>query len=123
MGADCAAAWLGMLLVSCLSFAPAHMAPNERTRVIAGRVARLSLPASLVAAVWTTLSSLDLTPPPGGVFMWALYPLLLAALGLAAWGAGLIAAAAVRYWLGWRVPQIAPLMLGAGSVLLMVAVR
>lgn len=123
MGADSVAAWLGALVLGALSFTPAVMAPTWKARDVAGRVARLSLPASLLVAVWTTLSTLELTPPPGGVLLWACYPALLAAVGLAAWGVGLGLRRVVWHWLGVRVPHLATLALGAGSVAFALAVR
>lgn len=123
MGADTIAAWLGALLVAALSFTPVIMAPTREAREMAGRVALLSLPAALLAAAWSTLSSLGLTPPPGGVFLWLLWPPAVAQVGLAAWGVGLTLRWLAAYWLGWRVPHAATVVLGAGSAALMLIVR
>ncbi|TLM87869.1 MAG: hypothetical protein FDZ75_06950 [Actinobacteria bacterium] len=123
MGADCTAAWLGALLVTALSFVPAIMAPTLQARRLAGRVARLSLPASLAVAVWATLSSLQLTPPPGGVVVSVAYPLLLAPVGLAAWGLGLLGRETLARVLGVRVPYAAALVVGIASVAAVAVVR
>jgi hypothetical protein len=123
MGADCAAAWLGALVLTASSFVPAIMAPTFKARDAAGRVARLSLPVTALAVLWTTLSTLQLAPPQGGAFAYVVSLLLMAPVALSAWGAGLIARAALRYWLGWRVPHGATLALGICSVALMLVVR
>lgn len=123
MGADCTAAWLGALLVTGLSFVPAIMAPTRRARDLAGLAARLSLPASLGAAVWSTLATLEVTPPPGGVFVSAVYPVLLVPVGLAAWGIGLVASDAAARALRVRVPTALAAVLGVGSVVLMLAAK
>jgi len=123
MGADVSAAWLGVFLVSTLSFVPAMMAPTEKARDVAGRLARLSLPVSVAFALWTTLSALSLAPPPGGVVMYAAYPLLVAPALLAAWGIGLASRWAVAYWLGWSAPPFTAVLMAAGSVAFVLAVR
>jgi len=123
MGADGVAAWLGASIIAVLSFAPAIMAPTREAREWSGSVARLSLPAAALAALWTTLSVFELTPPPGGVLLWVLYPPLLALVGLATWGLGLLARWTAHYWLGWRIPSTAAALLGVGSVALALVVR
>lgn len=123
MGADCTAAWLGALLITALSFVPATMAPNRKARWMSGLLARLSLPFSAGAALWSTLSMLRLTPPPGGVIVCVSYPFLLAPVGLAAWGLGLIASRAIERASGRRVPALPALVLALGSVVLMLAAK
>jgi len=123
MGADCTAAWLGVLLLTALSFVPANMASTWKAREYAGRLARLSLPASVFVALWTTLSTLQLTPPPGGVLLsLATIPLVIA-VALSAWGVGLIVAAAAERWLGWHVPQMISLAVGAAAAAFVLVVR
>jgi len=123
MGADCVAAWLGAIVLSVLSFTPAYMAPTYEARSVAGRAARLSLPVSAFAVIWTTLSAMQLAPPQGGVVAYGLSVALMVPVALSAWGAGLILRAAARYWLGWRVPHVLTLALGAGSVAMMLMVH
>lgn len=113
------AAWLGAIVLSVLSFVPACMAPTYEAQVVAGRVARLSLLFSLFAVLWTTFTAMGLAPPQGGVVASGLSLALLAPVALSAWGVGLIARAAVRSWLGWRIPYVFTLVLGAGSAAMM----
>jgi len=123
MGADCVAAWLGAIVLSVLSFVPANMAPTYEARYAAGRVARLSLPVSAFAVIWTTLFTMQLAPPQGGVVAFGVSLLLLVPVGLSAWGVGLMLRWAARYWLGWRIPHVLTLALGVGSVAVMLAVH
>ena len=123
MGADCVAAWLGAIVLSVLSFVPATMAPTYEARYMAGRVARLSLPVLAFTVIWTTLATMQLAPPQGGVVAYALSALLMVPVALSAWGVGLMLRAAARYWLGWRVPHILTLVLGAGSVAVMLTLH
>jgi len=123
MGADCVAAWLGALVLSALSFVPAIMAPTYEARDVAGRAARLSLPVTAVAVLWTTLSTLQLAPPQGGVVAFGLSLVLMVPVALSAWGLGLAARTGLRRWLGWRLPYGATLALGACSVALMLVAR
>jgi len=123
MGADCVAAWLGAFVLSALSFVPAMMAPTYQARDVAGRVARLSLAATTVTVLWTTLSTLQLAPPQGGAFAFGLSALLVVPVGLAVWGAGLVLRAGVRRWLGVRVPHGVTLALGVCSAALILVVR
>lgn len=123
MGADCTAAWLGAIVISALSFVPSTMAPTRRARHAAGLWARLSLPVSLAAAIWSSLSILELTPPPGGVFVSVAYPFLFVPVGLAAWGLGLIAGSAAERAFGARVPTVLAFILGAASVAALLAAK
>jgi len=123
MGADCVAAWLGALVLFAMSFVPAIMAPTYQAREVAGRAARLSLPVILVTVVWTTLSTLQLAPPQGGVFAFGLSALLVVPTGLAVWGAALLVRAAARRWLGVRVPHALTLALGVCSAAAILVVR
>jgi hypothetical protein len=123
MGADCVAAWLGALVLSALSFVPAIMAPTYRARDVAGGVARLSLSVTTFTVLWTTLSTLQLAPPQGGVFSFALSALLVFPVGLSVWGIGLMLRFAARRWLGVRVPHGLTLALGVCSAALVLVVR
>lgn len=123
MGADASAVWLGALIVSALSFIPAHMAPTRRARDAAGRWARLSLPLSAGSAAWSTLTLLELTPPPGGVLVSAVELILLVPIGLASWGLALTATAAAEHAVGARIPRVVAVALGLGSVVFMLAAK
>jgi hypothetical protein len=123
MGADGVAAWLGAIVLSALSFVPAIMAPTYQARDVAGRVARLSLTVTLLTVLWTTLSTLQLAPPQGGVFASALSVLLVVPVGLSVWGVGLVLRAVVRRWLGLRVPGGLTLALGVCSAALILVAR
>lgn len=123
MGADAAAAWLGASLVVALSFVPAHMAPTREARVIAGLGARLSLPVSVGATLWSTLTLLGLAPPPGGVLVSAVDVVLVVPVGLASWGLALAATRAAERALGARVPRAVAVALGLGSVVFMLAAK
>lgn len=123
MGADCVAAWLGALVLSALSFVPAIMAPTYQARDVAGRVARLSLAVTGFTVLWTTLTTLQLAPPQGGVFASALSSLLVVPVGLSAWGFGLLLRSGVRRWLGWRLPHGTTLALGVCSAALVLVAR